>query len=166
MSRREYTESPVPERLATGARGAVTFEWWPASKTRTDAPEAVTAPGHPNERRSDLSENVVVLTSENWKKEVIEADGPVLVDFWAAWCAPCRMVAPAVEQVADAFAGRATVGKLNVDENPEIAGEFGIRSIPTMLVFKGGQVVEQRVGALAQPMIAEMVEKQLTPASA
>jgi thioredoxin 1 len=113
-----------------------------------------------------LSENVVVLTSENWKKEVIEADGPVLVDFWAAWCAPCRMVAPAVEQVADAFAGRATVGKLNVDENPEIAGEFGIRSIPTMLLFKGGQVVEQRVGALAQPMIAEMVEKQLTPASA
>ena len=113
-----------------------------------------------------MSENVVVFTSENWKKEVMEADGPVLVDFWAEWCAPCRMVAPAVEQVADAFAGRAKVGKLNVDENPEIAGEFGIRSIPTMLVFKGGQVVEQRVGALPQPMIAEMVEKQLTPAGA
>jgi len=113
-----------------------------------------------------LSDNVVVLTSENWKKEVMEADGPVLVDFWAAWCAPCRMVAPAVEKVADDFAGRATVGKLNVDDNPEIAGEFGIRSIPTMLLFKGGQVVEQRVGALPQPKIAEMVEKQLTPAGA
>jgi thioredoxin 1 len=111
-----------------------------------------------------VSENVVVLTSENWKKEVIEADGPVLVDFWAQWCAPCHMVAPAVERVAETYAGKATVGKLNVDEHPEIAGEFGIRSIPTLLVFKGGQVVEQRVGAVPHPMIAEMVEKQLTPA--
>jgi thioredoxin 1 len=115
---------------------------------------------------TELSENVVVLTSENWKKEVMEADGPVLVDFWAAWCAPCRMIAPAVEQVAESFAGRAKVGKLNVDENPEIAGEFGIRSIPTLLVFKDGKVAEQRVGALPQPMIAEMVEKLLTPAGA
>jgi thioredoxin 1 len=109
-----------------------------------------------------VSENVVVLTSENWKKEVMEADGPVLVDFWAAWCAPCRMVAPAVEQVAETYAGKAKVGKLNVDEHPEIAGTFGIRSIPTLLVFKDGQVVEQRVGALPKDRIAEMVEKQVT----
>ena len=113
-----------------------------------------------------MSENVVVLTSENWQKEVMEADGPVLVDFWAAWCAPCRMVAPAVEKVAEVYAGKAKVGKLDVDNNQEIAAQFGIRSIPTLLVFKGGQVVEQRVGAVPQPMIAEMVEKQLTPAQA
>ena len=113
-----------------------------------------------------MSENVVVLTSENWKKEVMEADGPVLVDFWAAWCAPCRMVAPAVEHVADTFAGKARVGRLNVDEHPEIAGTFGIRSIPTLLVFKGGQVVEHPVGALQNDKIAEMVEKHLTPAGA
>jgi thioredoxin 1 len=113
-----------------------------------------------------VSENVVVLTSENWQKEVMEADGPVLVDFWAAWCAPCRMVAPAVEKVAEVYAGKAKVGKLDVDNNQEIAAQFGIRSIPTLLVFKGGQVVEQRVGAVPQPMIAEMVEKQLTPAQA
>jgi thioredoxin 1 len=113
-----------------------------------------------------VSENVVVLTSENWQKEVMEADGPVLVDFWAAWCAPCRMVAPAVEKVAEVYAGKAKVGKLDVDNNQEIAAQFGIRSIPTLLVFKGGQVVEQRVGAVPQPMIAEMVEKQLTPARA
>jgi len=113
-----------------------------------------------------VSENVVVLTSENWKKEVMEADGPVLVDFWAAWCAPCRMIAPAVEQVAESFAGRAKVGKLNVDENPEIAGEFGIRSIPTLLVFKDGKVAEQRVGALPKDTITDMVAKQLSPAGA
>jgi len=124
----------------------------------------VAPPGASEREETEVSENVVVLTSENWKKEVMEADGPVLVDFWAAWCAPCRMVAPAVEQVAATYAGKATVGKLNVDEHPEIAGTFGIRSIPTLLVFKGGQVVEQRVGAVPQPMIAEMVEKQLTPA--
>jgi thioredoxin 1 len=124
---------------------------------------AVPVDDQPREE-TQLSENVVVLTSENWKKEVMEADGPVLVDFWASWCAPCRMIAPAVEQVAEAFAGRAKVGKLNVDENPEIAGEFGIRSIPTLLVFKDGKVAEQRVGALPHPMIAEMVEKQLSTA--
>jgi thioredoxin 1 len=113
-----------------------------------------------------VSENVVVLTSENWQKEVMEADGPVLVDFWAQWCAPCHMVAPAVERVAETYAGKAKVGKLDVDSNQEIAAQFGIRSIPTLLVFKGGQVVEQRVGAVPHPMIAEMVEKQLTPAGA
>ena len=113
-----------------------------------------------------MSKDVVVLTGENWQKEVMEAEVPVLVDFWAAWCAPCRMVAPAVEDVAARAAGRAKVGKLNVDENPEIAATFNIRSIPTLLVFRGGQVVEQRVGALPLPMIAEMLERQLTPAGA
>jgi len=108
----------------------------------------------------------MVLTSQNWQKEVMEAGEPVLVDFWAAWCAPCRMIAPAVEQVAGSFAGRAKVGKLNVDESPEVAATFNIRSIPTLLVFKGGQVVEQRIGAVPGAMIAEMLEKQLAPAGA
>jgi thioredoxin 1 len=113
-----------------------------------------------------LGKDLVVLTGDNWQKEVVEAEVPVLVDFWAAWCAPCRMIAPAVEQVAANYAGRAKVGKLNVDEHPEVAATFNIRSIPTLLVFRNGQVVEQRVGALPGPMIAEMVEKQLTPAGA
>lgn len=113
-----------------------------------------------------MSKDVVVLTGENWQKEVMEAEVPVLVDFWASWCAPCRMIAPAVEQVAASYAGKARVGKLNVDENPEVAATFNIRSIPTLLVFKGGQVVEQRVGAVPQPMIAEMVEKQVVQAGA
>jgi thioredoxin 1 len=113
-----------------------------------------------------VNKDVVVLTDDNWKKEVAEAEGPVLVDFWAEWCPPCRMIAPAIDALATAYSGRAKVGKLNVDENPQVAAAFGIRSIPTLLVLKGGKVVEQQVGALPQPRIAEMVERQLEPAGA
>jgi len=111
-----------------------------------------------------LSKNVVVLNEENWRREVMEAEGPVLVDFWAGWCAPCRMIAPAVAALADAYAGRAKVGKLDVDESPEIAESFNVRSIPTLIVFKNGRVVDQRVGAVPQPIIAEMLESQVAPA--
>jgi thioredoxin 1 len=113
-----------------------------------------------------VNKDVVVLTDDNWKKEVMEAEGPVLVDFWAEWCAPCRMVAPAIEALATAYSGRAKVGKLNVDENPGVAQTFGIRSIPTLLVFKGGKVADQQIGALPQPRIAEMLDRQLEPAGA
>ena len=113
-----------------------------------------------------MSKDVVVLTDDNWKTEVLEASGPVLVDFWAEWCPPCRMIAPSIDALATAYSGRAKVGKLNVDENPEVAAAFGIRSIPTLLVLKGGKVVEQQVGALPQPRIAEMLERQLEPAGA
>ena len=113
-----------------------------------------------------MNKDVVVLTDDNWKKEVTEAEGPVLVDFWAEWCPPCRMIAPSIDALATAYSGRVKVGKLNVDENPEVAAAFGIRSIPTLLVLKGGKVVEQQVGALPQPRIAEMLERQLEPAGA
>jgi thioredoxin 1 len=113
-----------------------------------------------------VNKDVVVLTDDNWKTEVMEADRPVLVDFWAEWCAPCRMIAPSIEALATTYSGRAKVGKLNVDENPTVAEAFGIRSIPTLLVFKGGKVVDQRVGALPQPRIVEMLEGQLEPAGA
>ncbi len=110
-----------------------------------------------------VNKDVVVLTDDNWKKEVTEAEGPVLVDFWAVWCPPCRMIAPSIDALATAYSGRARVGKLNVDENPQVAEAFGVRSIPTLLVFKGGEVVEQQVGAVPQPRIAEMLERQLEP---
>jgi thioredoxin 1 len=113
-----------------------------------------------------VNKDVVVLTDDNWKKEVEEAEGPVLVDFWAEWCPPCRMIAPSVEALATAYAGRAKVGKLNVDENPGVAEAFGIRSIPTLLVFKGGKVVDQQIGALPQPRIAQMLERQVQPTGA
>ena len=93
--------------------------------------------------------------------EVISGDQPVLVDFWATWCGPCRMIAPAVEEVAEDFAGRAVVGKVDVDEQTELARQFGIMSIPTLIVFKDGKVVEQAVGARGKEDIAAMLERHL-----
>lgn len=86
------------------------------------------------------------VTTAEFDKQVLEADGPVLVDFWAVWCGPCRAIAPAVDAVAEEFTGRAKVFKLNVDENPEIAGRYGVQSIPTLIVFKDGQKVGELVG--------------------
>lgn len=90
--------------------------------------------------------NVHTFTTENWQQEVLNAAEPVLVDFWAVWCAPCRMIAPVVEELAKEYEGRVKVGKLNVDEHPDIATQFGVMSIPTLMVFKGGQPAERIVG--------------------
>ena len=108
-----------------------------------------------------MNDDVMVLTDGNWKKEVAEAEGPVLVDFWAEWCPPCRMIAPSIDALATAYSGRVKVGKLNVDESPAAAQAFGVRSIPTLLVFKDGKVADQQIGAVPQPRIAAMLERQL-----
>jgi len=110
-----------------------------------------------------LGKDVVVLTDANWKQEVEGSEVPVLVDFWAVWCAPCRMVAPAIEALASTYAGRVKVGKLNVDDNPEVSQAFGIRSIPTLLLLERGKVVAQQVGAVPQAKIASMLEARLQP---
>ena len=94
-------------------------------------------------------------------EEAIAGDKPVLVDFWATWCGPCRMIAPAIEQVASEFEGRAVVGKVDVDEEMELAQRFGVMSIPTLIVLKGGKVVEQAVGARGKADIAAMIERHL-----
>jgi len=112
-----------------------------------------------------VGKDVVVLNNDNWKHEVIEAEGPVLVDFWAQWCAPCRMIGPAVEALATTYAGRAKVAKLNIDESPEVASAFGVRSIPTLLVFREGKVVDAQIGAVPQSSIARMIENQLEPSA-
>ena len=100
-----------------------------------------------------------MLTDQTFEKVVSQSDKPVLVDFWAPWCGPCRMVAPAVEQLAGEFAGRAVVAKLNVDENPRVSQRFDIRSIPALFVFRRGQVVERIVGAQPASVLRAALEK-------
>ncbi len=106
-------------------------------------------------------DHVVEFTDQNFDQEVLKSDKPVLVDFWATWCAPCRMMTPAVEGIADQYAGRAKVGKLNVDENLSVTSRYNIRGIPALLLFKNGQVAEQLVGATSKDTIAKMLEKYL-----
>ena len=103
----------------------------------------------------------VILSSSNFKKEVLESDIPVLVDFWAAWCGPCRMIAPIVDQLATKYDGKIKVGKVDVDENPEIAESFGISSIPTIMIFKGGEVAAQRVGGANMAVLEAFISDNL-----
>ncbi len=88
----------------------------------------------------------IILTSDNFESEVIASEIPVLVDFWATWCGPCKMLGPVISQIADEYEGKVKVGKVNVDEEEELAAKYGIQSIPTVLLFKGGEVVEQSLG--------------------
>lgn len=101
------------------------------------------------------------LTDANFDNEVKESKTPVLVDFWASWCAPCRAIAPHLEELAAQYSGKVKVGKLNVDEEPDTASTLGIRALPTLLLFKEGQVVEQIVGAVSKSKIEEMIKPHL-----
>jgi len=105
--------------------------------------------------------NILEFSDQNFEQEVLKSDKPVLVDFWAEWCAPCRMIAPAVEAIAAEYAGRAKVGKLNVDENQSVTSRYNIRSIPTLLVFKNGQITEQTVGTTSKDSLAKLIDKNL-----
>lgn len=101
------------------------------------------------------------VTDTSFKEEVLDSEIPVLVDFWAPWCGPCRMVAPVVDEIAEQYEGQVKVVKLNTDENPNIASQYGIRSIPTLMIFKGGQRVDMVVGAVPKTTLANTIEKYL-----
>ena len=102
----------------------------------------------------------VEITDSNFEK-IINSDKPVLVDFWAEWCGPCKMIGPLVEELANEFEGKAIIGKVDVDTNPEISAKFGIRSIPTLLVFKDGEIVDKQVGAVPKSVLSEKIQTQL-----
>ena len=101
--------------------------------------------------------NTLTFSDASFDQDVLRSDVPVLVDFWAEWCGPCRQIAPAIDAIATEFAGKAKVGKVDVDANPGIAMRYNVRGIPTLLLFKGGQVAEQRVGALSKSEIQKMI---------
>ena len=102
------------------------------------------------------------LTDANFEELVINSSKPVLVDFWAEWCGPCRMVGPVVDEIADQYGEKLKVVKVNTDENPQIASQYGIRSIPTLMIFKGGEKVDMVVGAVPKTTLSTTVEKYLT----
>jgi thioredoxin 1 len=108
-----------------------------------------------------MSGNVLDLTDANFQSEVLASDQPVLVDFWAPWCGPCKMIAPTVNAVAEEFLGKARVGKLNTDDNPKTATAYNISAIPALLVFKGGQVVDRFVGVVNKDKLATSLNRQL-----
>jgi thioredoxin 1 len=114
---------------------------------------------------NNMGANTVTFTDATWDKDVLNSDVPVLVDFWAEWCGPCRMMSPTVDAIAADYAGRLKVGKLNVDENGPTSMRYNVRGIPTLLLFKGGQVVAQKVGATGKADLQKMLDPHVqTPA--
>jgi thioredoxin 1 len=108
------------------------------------------------------SANVVELTTANWEKEVAQSDKPVLVDFWAVWCGPCRMLGPTIDKLAEQYAGKVKVGKLNTDESPDIAVKYGINSIPQVLLFKGSdKPIDKTVGVQSEAVFVKMLSRVL-----
>jgi thioredoxin 1 len=108
-----------------------------------------------------MSDKIKVLTSENFESEVLKANVPVLVDFWADWCGPCKMISPSVDQAAQAFEGKAIVGKVNVDDCNDIARTYGVMSIPTLILYKDGMVVDQVVGMTTANAIVKLMDKHI-----
>ncbi len=108
-----------------------------------------------------MSEHIHHITDDSFKSEVLESSVPVLVDYWAEWCGPCKMIAPILDEVAKEYAGKLKVAKLNIDENQKTPGEFGIRGIPTLMLFKGGNVEATKVGAVSKSQLTAFIDSNL-----
>lgn len=108
-----------------------------------------------------MSENIVQVSDDSFENDVLSASGPVLVDYWAEWCGPCKQIAPVLDELADEYDGKLTIAKLNVDENPNIPPRYGIRGIPTLMLFKDGEVAGTKVGAVSKSQLAEFVDQHI-----
>ena len=108
-----------------------------------------------------MSGNIVYLTDDTFEGEVLKADGPVLVDYWAEWCGPCKMIAPVLDEISTEYAGRIKVAKLNIDENPATPPKYGIRGIPTLMLFKGGNVEATKVGAVSKAQLTAFIDSHI-----
>ena len=108
-----------------------------------------------------MSEHIHYVTDDTFESEVLQSQQPVLVDYWAEWCGPCKMIAPILDEVATAYEGKLQIAKMNVDENRDIPGKLGIRGIPTLMVFKGGQLAATKVGAMSKAQLTDFINQQL-----
>lgn len=124
--------------------------------------KAFLLPSHPfKEKYSMASEKVLTITDSSFDADVIKSDKPVLVDFWATWCAPCKAITPVIEAIAEEYDGRIVVGKVNVDDSPATPGKYGVRGIPTIILFNDGKVVDQVVGAVPKSQLEALIKKAL-----
>jgi thioredoxin 1 len=105
-----------------------------------------------------MSDNIVHVSDASFEQDVLKADGPVLVDFWAEWCGPCKMIAPVLDELSDEYAGKLKIAKLNIDSNTDTAPKYGVRGIPTLIIFKNGQVEATKVGALSKSQLAAFID--------
>ena len=108
-----------------------------------------------------MNDNIITITVDNFETEVLQSNVPVLVDFWATWCGPCKMILPIIDELADDFAGKAKVGKINIDEQMPLAEKYQVMTIPTIMIFKNGEIAEKSVGAKAKADFAAMLEQQI-----
>ena len=131
--------------------------------THTDPPSRSPSPAESTQIRTEasVSEKIIHITDDTFEQEVLQSQTPVLVDYWAEWCGPCKMIAPALDQIASEYQGRLKVAKLNIDENPVTPPKYSVRGIPTLMLFKNGSLEAQKVGALSKTQLAAFIDSNI-----